>query len=141
MGRRGLTAAVALMTVTAVAVATSAFAAAKQAFPQGRYSSPLVPADFARYGGQMDPGFPHPWTITMRRGRWQTNEHPSFGGRYVLHGNQITFVVSQPADAAGTRETLRWTYSNQRLRFKVVAGVEGGDRAIYLAHPWRRIGP
>jgi hypothetical protein len=133
--------AVALTAAATIAVATNAFAAGMQAFPQGRYSSPLVAADFTRYGGHMDPGFPHPWTITMRQGRWQTNEHPSFGGRYVLHGNQITFVISHPADAAGTRETLRWTYSNQRLRFKVVAGVEGGDQAIYLAHPWRRIGP
>ena len=132
---------VALLAATAVAVATSAFAAEKQAFPQGRYSSPLVAADFTRYGGQMDPGFPHPWTITMRRGRWQTNEHPPFGGRYLLRGNQITFVIDHPADAAGTRQTLRWTYSQQRLRFKIVAGVEGGDQAIYLAHPWRRIGP
>jgi len=89
----------------------------------------------------MDPNFPHPWIITMRRGSWKTNERPAFGGVYQLRGNQITFVVKYPAGAAGSRQTLRWTYSNMRLTFKAVSGVEGGDRAIYLAHPWRRLGP
>jgi hypothetical protein len=89
----------------------------------------------------MDPGFPRPWVITIRKGRWHTNESPSFGGTYVLAGSLITFVVKYPADAAGTRQKLGWTYGNGRLRFKVVSGVEGGDQAIYLAHPWRRLGP
>jgi hypothetical protein len=50
-------------------------------------------------------------------------------------------VVGYPADGAGTRQKLRWTYSRGHLSFKIVSGVEGGDRAIYLAHPWRRLGP
>jgi hypothetical protein len=131
----------ALAAVTAVAAATAVFAAADQRFPQGRYTSPLVAADFTRYGGEMDPNFPHPWIITMRLGRWQTNEHPRYGGRYLIRGNRVTFVIKYPASAAGTRQTLTWTYSNKRLRFKIVSGVEGGDQAIYLAHPWRRLGP
>lgn len=142
MSRRGVTAAVAALAAVIATPATSAaFAAGQQRFPAGRYSSPLVAADFTRYGGQMDPNFPHPWIITMRGGRWKTNEHPPFGGRYVLRGNRITFVISYPRSAAGTRQTLRWTYSHRRLRFRIVSGVEGGDQAIYLAHPWRRIGP
>ena len=142
MRGRAVAAAVAgLAVVTATLVATTAVASPQQAFPQGRYSSPLTPADFIRFGGRMDPNFPHPWMITIRRGRWKTNERPAFGGVYVLRGNQITFVIKYPVDAAGTRQTLRWTYSRRRLRFTIVAGVEGGDQAIYLAHPWRWIGP
>ena len=139
MGRRALAAVAALAVATAVA--TVAAASSRNLFHQGRYSSPLVAADFTRYGGQMDLGFPHPWIITMRRGLWHTNEHPAWGGRYVLQGNVITFVVAYPADGAGSRQKLRWTYSNGFLRFKVVSGVEGGDQAIYLAHPWHRLGP
>jgi hypothetical protein len=133
-----------LLTVAVAAgavVAASAVGAGATGFPQGRYSSPLTAADFSRYGGQMDPSFPHPWIITMRRGRWKTNERPAFAGPYVLRGNQITFVVKYPADAAGTRQTLRWAYGHKRLRFTIVSGVEGGDQAIYLAHPWHWIGP
>jgi hypothetical protein len=142
MKRHLLIAAVGLLAALPLAVTTNgADARGHQVFPQGRYTSPLAPADFTRYGGQMDPSFPHPWIITIRRGRWQTNEHPAFGGPYVVRGNRITFVVTRPTSAAGTRQTLAWTYRNQSLRFKIVAGVEGGDQAIYLAHPWRRIGP
>jgi hypothetical protein len=139
--RRSVLAAAAPLALLTTLATSAAFSAAQQRFPQGRYSSPLVAADFTRYGGHMDPNFPRPWVITMRRGRWRTNERPAYGGRYLPHGNVITFVVEYPASAAGTRETLRWRYGHQRLRFKIVSGVEGGDQAIYLAHPWRRLGP
>jgi hypothetical protein len=141
MRRYAVAAAVASLALATTLAATAAFGAAEQRFPQGRYSSPLTAADFRHYGGQMDPNFPHPWIIAIRRGRWHTNEKPAFGGRYVLRGNVITFVIKYPADNAGTRQALRWTYSHRRLRFKIVSGVEGGDQAIYLAHPWRRLGP
>jgi hypothetical protein len=141
MRRRVLFAVALLAAVTAGLAATTALAGGQQRFPQGRYTSPLVAADFTSFGGEMDASFPHPWIITVRKGGWQTNEHPSYGGRYLVHGNRITFVVRYPLGAAGTRQTLTWRYSHQRLRFKVVSGVEGGDQAIYLAHPWRRIGP
>jgi hypothetical protein len=141
MSRRLLSTVVVLAALTGVLATTVASAGAQQSFPQGRYTSPLVAADFTRYGGKMDASFPHPWIITMRKGSWHTNEHPSFGGRYLLHGNRITFVVNYPLEGAGGRQTLTWKYDHQRLAFKIVAGVEDGDQAIYLAHPWRRIGP
>jgi hypothetical protein len=141
MRRCALAAAVAPLVVVTTLATTVAFAIGQQRFCEGRYTSPLTAADFTRYGGQMDPNFPHPWIITIRRGRWHTNENPAYGGRYLLRGNVITFVITYPADAAGTRESLRWRYSNRRLRFKIVSGVEGGDQAIYLAHHWRWLGP
>lgn len=140
MRRSAVAVAVAALTVATPAT-TAASGAAQKRFPQGRYTSPLVADDFTRYGGQMDPGFPNPWIITIRRGRWHTNENPAFGGSYVLRGNVITFVIKYPADNAGARQKLRWTYSHGFLSFKIVSGVEGGDQAIYLAHPWRRLGP
>jgi hypothetical protein len=140
MRRSAVAAAVVAVAVGITLATTAAFAAGERQFPQGRYASRLTAADFTRYGGQMDPSFPHPWVITMRRGRWHTNESPAWGGSYVLRANVITFVVKYPADGAGMRQKLRWTYSNRRLRFTIVSGVEGGDQAIYLAHPWRWLG-
>ena len=141
MVRLAAVASAAALAIGALLGATAVLAAGQQRFPEGRYTSPLVAVDFTRYGGEMDPNFPHPWIITMREGRWKTNENPPFGGRYVLRRTRITFVVNYPANAAGLRQTLTWTYRAKRLRFKIVSGVEGGDKAIYLAHPWRRLGP
>jgi hypothetical protein len=140
MRRSAVAAAVTTFAIATTLATATAFAVGEQRFPQGRYASPLTAADFTRYGGHMDANFPHPWIITIRRGRWHTNEDPAFGGSYLLRGNVITFVVKSPADAAGTRQALRWTFSQRRLRFRIVSGVEGGDQAIYLAHPWRWLG-
>ncbi len=139
MRRSAMAVAVAAVAAVIMLATTAAFAAPAR-FPQGRYASPLTAADFTRFGGQMDPNFPHPWVITIRGGRWRTNEHPAFGGSYGFNGNTITFVVKFPADAAGTRQTLAWTYGNRRLKFTIVSGVEDGDQAIYTAHPWRWLG-
>ena len=140
MKRSAIAIAVAAAAIMATLATTTGFAAGPQSFHEGRYTSPLVAEDFTRYRGKMDPNFPHPWIITIRRGRWRTNENPAFGGVYLVRGKVITFVIKYPRDAAGAREKLRWSYSHGFLRFRIVSGVEGGDQAIYLAHPWRRLG-
>ena len=109
-------------------------------FPQGRFESMLTEADFARAGAQRDPNFPEPWQITIEHGRWRTNEHPSFGGHYILHGDEITFVIERPADAAGERETVKWSYYRGELTLRIVSVRDAGARVIYTAHRWKRIG-
>lgn len=108
--------------------------------PQGRFASTLTEADFQRAGAVRDPNFPEPWVITLQHGRWRTNENPPFGGRYILRSNEITFVIEQPQDAAGERETVSWSYYRERLTLRIVSVKEAGSRVIYTAHPWRRIG-
>jgi hypothetical protein len=130
---------IALIAAAAGSLLIAVSATASPQFPQGRFASPLTAADFKRYGGKIDPKFPHPWIITIRSGRWETNEHPPFGGPYLVHGNRITFVVDHPLKAKGHRETLKWSYYRGQLTFQIVSGV-GDDAAIYLAHPWRRMG-
>lgn len=120
--------------------ANTAAANASPQFPQGRFASPLTAADFKRYGGRIDPNFPHAWIITFRIGHWETNEHPPFGGPHLVRANQVTFVVDHPLKAKVGRETLTWSYYRGQLTFRIVSGV-GDDGAINLAHPWRRIGP
>ena len=109
-------------------------------FPQGRFASMLTKADFERAGATRDPNFPEPWVITIQGGRWHTNEHPPFGGRYILRGDEITFVIEQPRDAAGERETVGWSYYRGKLDLRVVDVRDTGARVIYTAHPWRRVG-
>jgi hypothetical protein len=109
-------------------------------FPQGRFASHLTPADFRRGHATIEPGFPSPFIATIRDGRWHTNEHPQFGGRYVVRGNLLTFVVDRPSENKGQRETVKWSYYRGELTFRVVAVADSGSRVIYTAHPWRRIG-
>jgi hypothetical protein len=41
----------------------------------------------------------------------------------------------------GDCETLRWSYYRGKLTFEIVDAPAPGGKAIYTAHPWRRIGP
>jgi hypothetical protein len=109
-------------------------------FPQGRFSTMLTPGDFRRGGATMDPNFPVPFVVTIGRSRWHTNEDPQFGGRYVVHGDELTFIIDHPAENNGQSETLKWSYYRGELTFKIVDVADSGSRVIYTAHPWRRIG-
>ena len=122
------------------AAARSSGSAASPRFPQGRFASMLTEADFERAGARRDPNFPEPWVITIQGGHWRTNEQPRFGGRYIVRDDQITFVIDQPSDAAGERETVQWSYYRGKLNLRVVDVRDAGARVIYTAHPWRRLG-
>lgn len=120
--------------------APAAAAAGGGRLPQGRFESSITPADFRRAHSPMNPAFPLPWRITIHGDRWRTNEHPSFGGRYVVRGDEVTFLIDQPPSAHGRREIVKWTYFRGELRFRVVSVADSGSRVIYTAHPWKRIG-
>jgi TRAP-type C4-dicarboxylate transport system substrate-binding protein len=113
-------------------------AAAK--FPQGPFESKITAEDFRRGHASVESGSPMPFVFTFRNGRWHTNEHPQFGGRYVVHGDEVTFIVSRPLENKGQRETLKWSYFRGELTFKIVDVADAGSRVIYTAHPWRRVG-
>ena len=109
-------------------------------FPEGRFETRLTVADFEAGGATRDPGFPVPFRDTSQHGRWHTTESPPFGGRLIVRGDQVTFAIEQPTDAAGERETLEWSFYRDKLTFNVVDVAGSGGRVIYTAHPWRRIG-
>jgi TRAP-type C4-dicarboxylate transport system substrate-binding protein len=118
---------------------TSAQQTAK--FPQGRYASHLTKADFDAAGVVPDPQLPpDPWVITMRNGRWRTNEAPPFGGTYSVDGDELTFLIQEPPENKGTRETVKWSYYRGALTLHSVFVADAGSRVIYDTHPWRRIG-
>lgn len=116
--------------------ASGSKAAAAQ-FPQGRFASTITAADFRRGGATQESDFPVPFVLTIRKGRWHTNEHPQFGGRYVVHGDEISFVIEHPPEHNGQRETLSWSIYRGKLTFKIVRVADAGSRVIYTAHPWR----
>ena len=111
-------------------------------FPQGTYEETVTKADFGRQHVTPNPqaDFPSPWRITMRDGRWHTNEREPTGGRYVVHGDEVTFLYDDPPENKGRTETVKWTYYRGGLTFRIVAVADSGSRAIYVSHPWRRIG-
>jgi hypothetical protein len=110
-------------------------------FPEGTFESRLTKADFTALGATQDPGFPFPWRITIHDGRWRTNERTPFSGRLLVHEDRVTFAIEHPDEAKGQRETLKWSYYRGKLTFQIVDVPDAGSRAIYTAHPWRRIGP
>jgi C4-dicarboxylate-binding protein DctP len=111
-----------------------------QTFPQGTYESRLTPADFRKGLSPWNPGFPTPWKIVIRDGRWHTNEHPPFSGRYSVRGDELTFLILTPPNHHNVREVVRWTYFRNQLTLRVVSVADSGSRVIYTAHPWRRVG-
>lgn len=111
-------------------------------FPQGRYESHLTKADFDAAGVDPDPQLPpDPLLITMRSGRWRTNEVEPFVGTYSVDGDELTFLIQAPPENKGTRETVKWSYYRGRLTLRSVFVADAGSRVIYDTHPWRRVGP
>jgi hypothetical protein len=84
---------------------------------------------------------------TLRNGRWSQTQTPNypdqgpFSGTYTVDGDRVTFVMLH--DALGGEhivETVKWSYFNQQLRFKVVDVADTASITIYTAHPWRKVG-
>jgi hypothetical protein len=36
-------------------------------------------------------------------------------------------------------ETVKWSFFDGKLRFKIVAVADHASRVLYTAHPWRKI--
>jgi len=115
-------------------------ATGSRSFPQGTFESRLTPADFRKGNSPWNVGFPTPWRIVIRDGRWHTNEHPPFAGRYSVRGDELTFLILTPPDHHNVREVVRWTYFRNQLTLRVVSVADSGSRVIYTAHPWHRVG-
>src|SRR4051812_24451921 len=111
-------------------------------FPEGTFETSITKADLIRQHVTLAymNGPPDPYKVTLRDGRWQTNDPVPNGGRYIVHGDEVTFVYERPFENRGTREMLRWTYFRGDLEFRIVAVADTGARAIYVSHPWRRVG-
>ncbi len=104
----------------------------------GTYRSVLTKADAIRSGENPDlPVVGEVSERTLRAGQWQIGEGPN-RGTYEVIGNRIRFIW--PSE----NSVLIFTFSRDRdgtLHLTPATSVERGDRFVWSAKPWRRIGP
>ena len=122
---------------------TNLFGPAKNPFPEGTFQTIITRQDLRRENSQ----FPYPGTLTLivKGGTWRgiltprTPGQPDAGGRVIVRGDQVTFVLEFPPEAKGTRDVLKWSYFQDRLTFKVVDVEDAGARFGYTVHPYRKV--
>jgi TRAP-type C4-dicarboxylate transport system substrate-binding protein len=115
--------------------------------PNGVYVIKTTVADL-RAGAAIGPDFNRDivYRTTLRNGRWyqtQTPNYPDqgpFSGTYTIDGDEVRFVMLHAAGALVTPETVKWSYFNKRLRFRIVDVADSASRVLYTAHPWRKVG-
>jgi TRAP-type C4-dicarboxylate transport system substrate-binding protein len=114
--------------------------------PPGTYVTTDTVADF-RAGGQYGPDWNKPATFTWRlrpNGSYTLTQRPAYpdtppeGGHYVVHGDKVTFIWNPTADQ--TAQTVRWSYFKGQLTFSLVDVQDLGNKIIYTAHPWHKVG-
>ena len=104
-------------------------------------------ADYRR-GNVTNPDFRKDITsrTTLRDGRWYTTQTPDypnqgpFSGTYTVNGDEVRFVMLHASGPLVAPETLKWSYFNGQLRFKIVDVADTASRVFYTAHPWRKVG-
>lgn len=127
--------------------APAAAKAGQAAIPNGVYVTKTTVADLRR-GAAIGPDFNRDivYRTTLRDGRWyqtQTPNYPDqgpFSGTYTVDGDEVRFVMLHAAGALVTPETVKWSYFNKRLRFRIVDVADSASRVLYTAHPWRKVG-
>lgn len=117
--------------------------------PNGTYVTRTTVADLrrvAQYGRDWETSIT--WTTRVHDGRWSQNRTPpsidpkykdGWNGTYSVYGDRLTFRFLDAPDV-GTTETVRWSYYDGQLTLKLVSVADHGSRAIYAAHPWRKVG-
>jgi TRAP-type C4-dicarboxylate transport system substrate-binding protein len=78
-------------------------------------------------------------TMTMRDGvfaqRWSVP--PGCEGTYAVSGNTVSLRQKQHCHGL---VVARWTLTGRQLRLKVTTATDPGDRILYGAKPWHKIG-
>ena len=116
----------------------------KATIPNGAYVTTTTVADHRAQGVPDDPKWDQPitWTTTFHDGRFRITskpivDDPPLTGTYETAGDEVTFTYSTGIDEAP--ETLKWSYFNHQLGFKIVLVSDEGARAQFASHPWRKV--
>jgi TRAP-type C4-dicarboxylate transport system substrate-binding protein len=129
----------------AVGSASSRSRAGTDRFPQGTFQTRITRADLIRAGLNHAPNYPATETLIVKGKTWRgfltprRPEQPDAGGRLIVDGNRVTFVLEYPPEGKGTRDVLKWSYFRDRLTFEVVDVVDAGAQLGYTAHPHRKV--
>ena len=120
---------------------------AQPAFPEGTYVTTVTKADehrFGEYGSNFQRTLTH--HTRFRNGRVRYTVSPEWGpkedrcpcvGSYKITGDKL-FIHWERDDWQD--ETSRWSYYDGKLTFTESDVGAGADKALYFAHPWRRVG-
>jgi TRAP-type C4-dicarboxylate transport system substrate-binding protein len=113
--------------------------------PPGTYVTTDTVADF-HAEGVFGPDWDKDITYTQRfraDGSFLSTQVPDYpdqgpvAGRYKVTGDAVLFTLDAATGIAP--ETVKWSYFDGQLTFKIVQVQDSGSRVIYLAHPWRRV--
>jgi TRAP-type C4-dicarboxylate transport system substrate-binding protein len=114
--------------------------------PTGVYVTTDSVADFLAAGVD-NPDFDKPVTYTTYLkpdGQVISDSKPDYHdqaearGTYVVRDDVVTFYWDKATGL--TPESLRWSYFDGQLTFKIIHVQDQADHALYAAHPWRKIG-
>jgi TRAP-type C4-dicarboxylate transport system substrate-binding protein len=113
--------------------------------PPGTYVTTDTVADFQSVGvSGRDWSKPITWTWHLyRNGTFYQTQQPDYPdqpfvrGRYIVKGDEVTFKSPTLSDKS---ETVRWSYYDGQLTFRIVSVGDAAGRIVYTAHPWRKVG-
>ena len=121
---------------------------AQPAFPEGTYVTTVTKADehrFGEYGSNFQRTLTH--HTRFRNGRVRYTVSPECGPqggplpvRGVLQGRRATNCSSTGSATTGRTRRPRWSYYDGKLTFTESDVGAGADKALYFAHPWRKVG-
>jgi hypothetical protein len=79
-------------------------------------------------------------TITLREGRFglRDGSHPTCTGSYTVSGTNLSIHERPPACRGDIR--ARWSIQSRLLRLRVTQATDPGDKVVFGAKPWRKIG-
>jgi TRAP-type C4-dicarboxylate transport system substrate-binding protein len=115
--------------------------------PEGTYKVRTTVADFERWG-QYGPDWEQPivWTIILRDGRFwfsQSNDPPGAepaSGTFTVNGDVTRFRILEPAVDANPPWTARWSFYKGELTWVPIDIADLGERIVWGAHPWKKVG-
>ena len=78
--------------------------------------------------------------ITLREGQFSLRDgwHPTCKGSYAVSGQNVSIHERPPACSGDIR--ARWSLQGRLLRLRVTQATDPGDKVVFGAKPWRRIG-
>jgi TRAP-type C4-dicarboxylate transport system substrate-binding protein len=120
--------------------------------PDGTYVTTTSVADLraqGQYGDDWNKAIV--WRFKIHDGQWIETQQPDYPdqggcrGPFIVKADQVTFnfdpdPTTDPGCSESSPEVLKWSYYAGKLAFQIVDVQDTASRAIYVSHPWRKVG-